>query len=229
MPDTTFVVSFVAPARTGDFGRIRLRNVLTARAPSSPTGCLAHVRATLPASLRGARVSVRLDPKRLGGSWCTGTYPGKVFTLQSVLCRRGQVCPDHPLVRTTVGQFSLHVRSVPESADHTPPTFAGLQRAFACTPGPQRPGETIPFTLSWAPANDGVTPSSEIVYDIYYATAAGGENFSQPTWRSAPGATSFRTPGLPAHGPSYFVVRARDRAGNRDENSREQPGLDPCV
>jgi hypothetical protein len=113
--------------------------------------------------------------------------------------------------------------------DATPPVFAGLQGAFACTPGPQRPGQTTPFTLSWEAATDDVTPSSQIVYDIYLASTSGGENFSKPTWVTEPGATTFRTPGLPSHGTFYFVVRARDRAGNEDRNTLERLGSDPCL
>jgi hypothetical protein len=119
--------------------------------------------------------------------------------------------------------------STPTGSDVTPPTFAGIGKAFACTPGPQRPGETTPYNLSWEPASDDTTPASRIVYDIYYATRAGGENFAQPTWTTPAGVTSFRTPGLPAHGSAYFVVRARDAAGNEDRNSHEVVGIDPCL
>ena len=48
-------------------------------------------------------------------------------------------------------------------------------------------------------------------------------------WPRPPGATRFRTPGLPSHGSAYFVVRARDAAGNEDRNSREVAGVDPCL
>jgi hypothetical protein len=107
--------------------------------------------------------------------------------------------------------------------------FAGIVHAAACTPGPQRPGETSPYTLSWQAAVDNTTPAAEIVYDIYYSTTPGGEDFAHATWTSPPGVTSFRTPGLPSHGEAYFVVRARDSAGNEDGNAHEQPGVDPCV
>ena len=96
-------------------------------------------------------------------------------------------------------------------------------------PGPQRPGETTPFTLTWDPATDDVTPSSAIVYDVYESATAGGENFSTPTWTTAPGVTSFKTPGLPSHGTFYFVVRAHDQAGNEEHNDVELRGNDPCL
>ena len=50
-----------------------------------------------------------------------------------------------------------------------------------------------------------------------------------PSWTTPPGATSFRTPGLASHGTFFFVVRARDLAGNEDRNTVERRGLDPCV
>jgi hypothetical protein len=83
--------------------------------------------------------------------------------------------------------------------------------------------------LSWDPARDNQTPTSEIVYDIYQATTAGGEDFSTPTYTTAPGATSFDTPELTTDEVFYFVVRARDQAGNRDSNTVERQGVNLCV
>ena len=117
----------------------------------------------------------------------------------------------------------------PGPLDTTPPKFAGLEGAFACTPGPQRPGQTTPVTLTWQAASDETTPPSLIVYDVYLATRQGGEDFSTPTWTTPPGATTFKTPGLPSHGTFYFVVRARDQAGNEDVNTVERQGVDPCL
>jgi hypothetical protein len=68
-----------------------------------------------------------------------------------------------------------------------------------------------------------------IAYDIYQATKSGGEAFSAPTYTVRHGATAFVTPPLPADRPFYFVVRARDRAGNRDSNRIEREGLNLCV
>ncbi|HEY1284693.1 MAG TPA: hypothetical protein VGF04_01275 [Solirubrobacterales bacterium] len=74
-----------------------------------------------------------------------------------------------------------------------------------------------------------MTRADLILYDVYLATTQGGEDFSTPTWTTEPGATSFRTPGLPSHGTFYFVVRARDQAGNEDANRVEVLGSDPCL
>jgi hypothetical protein len=81
----------------------------------------------------------------------------------------------------------------------------------------------------WATATDDVTPSSQIVYDVFMSTTAGGEDFSHSTWTTPPGVTQFKTPGLASHGTFYFVVRARDQAGNEDHNRVERGGIDPCA
>jgi hypothetical protein len=114
------------------------------------------------------------------------------------------------------------------SPDRTPPTFAGLESATTCVPGPVD-GQAASYQLSWDPATDDVTPSTKIVYDVYQATKSGGEDFSSPTYTTRRGATTFSTPPLPADEVFYFVVRARDRAGNRDSNSVEREGVNICV
>lgn len=110
----------------------------------------------------------------------------------------------------------------PPSGGGTPPSFEGLQKAFGCSPI-VRPW---PYELTWKAATDTITPSSEIVYDIFLSHTPGGEDFSHPTWTTAPGVTGFETP--PLNEPSYFVVRARDQAGNEDQNTVERVGEDPC-
>jgi hypothetical protein len=114
------------------------------------------------------------------------------------------------------------------SPDRTPPTFAGLKSATTCIPGPID-GQTASYQLTWDPATDDVTPSKQIVYDIYQATKSGGEDFSAPTYTVRHGATGFATPQLPASEQFYFVVRARDRAGNEDSNLVEREGVNLCV
>jgi len=113
--------------------------------------------------------------------------------------------------------------------DVTPPTFAGLKSATTCIPGPIGGGRTTSYHLSWDPASDDVTPEKKIVYDIYQATSTGCEDFSTPTYTTAPGATSFATPPLPTDAQFYFVVRARDQAGNSDGNKVEREGQNLCV
>jgi hypothetical protein len=114
------------------------------------------------------------------------------------------------------------------SPDRTAPTFAGLMSATSCIPGPID-AQTASYQLTWDSATDDLTPSTQIVYDIYQATKSGGEDFSSPTYSVRHGALSFTTPLLPADQFFYFVVRARDRAGNRDSNLVEREGLNLCV
>ena len=113
--------------------------------------------------------------------------------------------------------------------DRTPPAFAGLQSATTCVAGPIGAGRTTSYRLVWDEAVDDVTPSTKLVYDIYQATKSGGEDFSSPTYTVRHGATSFATPLLPVETTFYFVVRARDRAGNRDSNEVERQGVNLCV
>lgn len=231
VPGTTFLVSFASPVRTGVIGSIRLRYLLTAASASPGQGCLVQISSAVPNGRRGRQVLVELNPETLGGEWCTGTYAGKVSLLQTAVCSHGVLCPTYGRMRSSITHFSLFVRGpIPQpDGDLVPPNFAGLERAFACTPGPQRPGQTTPYTLTWQPASDNTTPASDLVYDIYYTTTAGSEDFTHPTWTTPPGATGFRTPGLPSHGDAYFIVRARDTAGNQDTNTQEQQGVDPCL
>ena len=114
------------------------------------------------------------------------------------------------------------------SADRTPPTFAGLKSATTCIAGPVA-GQSASYHLMWDAAKDDVTPQKKIVYDVYQATSPGGEDFSSATYTSRRGATTFTTPPLPAAQNVYFVVRARDRAGNRDSNKVEHQGVNVCV
>jgi hypothetical protein len=117
------------------------------------------------------------------------------------------------------------------SRDNIPPKFAGIESATTCIPGPIGGDRTTVYHLSWSPATDnrGGTPSRWIVYDIYQATMPGGEDFSTPTFTTAPGRTYFDTDPLPIAQAFYFVVRARDRAGNSDSNTVERQGQNLCV
>ena len=128
---------------------------------------------------------------------------------------------------------ALLVAGTPAQAhrkDRTPPRFAGLKSAVTCIPGPTGgSGRTSSYHLAWEPASDDVTPASKIVYEVYQATSAGGENFSRPTYRTAAGAKSFSTPQLATDKTFYFVVRARDQAGNEDSNKVERQGQNLCV
>lgn len=115
------------------------------------------------------------------------------------------------------------------SRDRIPPKFGGLNSAITCIPGPIGGDRTASYTLNWDPATDNRTPTRKIVYDVYQAERSGGQDFSRPTYTTSRGATSFTTPPLPTDRYFYFVVRARDRAGNSDSNTVERQGQNLCV
>ena len=134
-----------------------------------------------------------------------------------------------PLALVAVVSFFASTPAEAKRVDDTPPVFAGLKSATTCIPGPIGGGGTSSYNLSWDPATDDRTPSQRIVYDVFQATASGGEDFSAPTYTTDPGVTTFATPPLPTDEQFFFVVRARDAAGNRDRNRVERPGVNPCV
>jgi len=108
------------------------------------------------------------------------------------------------------------------SADTTAPTFAGLKTA--------KTGGGGAVNLSWGPATDNLTPAAAMTYLVYMSSAAGMEDFTSPALVTAPGATTTTVGRLPnAIQARYFVVRARDAAGNADANTVElsaTPGVD---
>jgi hypothetical protein len=117
-----------------------------------------------------------------------------------------------------------------EVGDFVPPTFAGLMRATTCIPGPV--GGSVRYSrysLTWQPATDDVTPPNEIIYLVYESSLPGAEDFSAPAYTTPPGAKAFTTPLLPDNVSHYFVVRAADRADNRDLNEVERLGSNLCV
>jgi hypothetical protein len=98
--------------------------------------------------------------------------------------------------------------------DTTNPTFAGLVSATQA-------GATS-IDLAWAAASDNVSSAAQIVYDIYQATSAGGQNFASPSYTTSAGDTGYTVLGLNPITAYYFVVRARDQAGNDDTNTTER-------
>jgi hypothetical protein len=166
LPATTFVLSFRAPERTGLYGSSQRHDLVVASASAAQGACVATLSVRAPDAHAGARIRVLLIPGRLGNPWCIGRYSGRIEEIQTAVCPHGTACPTYVLLRGIVGRFVFHVSG---NGDNTPPTFAGLQEAFACTPGPQQPGQTTPYTLSWQPAGDNNTPRAQIRYDVYVA------------------------------------------------------------
>jgi hypothetical protein len=113
--------------------------------------------------------------------------------------------------------------------DRTAPVFAGLRSATTCIPGPVGDGRTSIYHLVWVAARDSVTPRRRLGYLVFQTTSSGGESYSRPSYTTPLGATSFATPPLSSNVSYYFVVRARDAAGNIDHNRQERRGANLCV
>jgi hypothetical protein len=115
-----------------------------------------------------------------------------------------------PSGNTEDNTYSLSV-TTPEGVA---PTFDGLKRASG-------DGNTV--RLFWLPASDNVTHPENIVYDVYSSLVQHREDFTKPPRAtSAPGAASIAIPEVNAATRYFYVVRARDVAGNRDINNVEK-------
>lgn len=104
----------------------------------------------------------------------------------------------------------------PPVPDTTPPVFGGIGSGSGMS--------RHTAGLSWTAATDNATDSSRIVYAVYESDVAGGEDFAAPLLITDPGATLVTIEGLTyatQYAPHYFIVRARDRAGNEEQNTVE--------
>jgi hypothetical protein len=97
--------------------------------------------------------------------------------------------------------------------DSAPPTFAGVTGGMAL-------GATV-VELSWTAATDDLSPPADIVYNVYMAETSGAQTFDTPTVTTLAGATTAAVTRLRAGTQYFFVVRAKDRAGNEDTNTIE--------
>jgi hypothetical protein len=244
-PQTRFAFSFRVPVATGTFGSLVRTDTFSVSGPAG-SHCQQRVVRTLRPAKKGRRLTLRLRPAKGRGGWCAGQWHGTLVQTDVIRCSPApaRVCPELVVAPRVIASFRFRVRPAATNSPPTPPpagdvpTFAGLISATSCpspTPQPtrlaQRP-EILPhpgsYTLTWAAATDPVTPSSQIVYDIFVATAPGGEDYVTPTYTTSAGATSFTTPAAPRTGALYFVVRARNAAGHEDTNTVERPGVVSC-
>ncbi len=105
------------------------------------------------------------------------------------------------------------VRSAKTLQDSGPPTFGGGTVATKI--------EATSVELNWNAAQDDKSPQKAIVYDVHQADKTGAQDFTKPTLTSPPGATSIKVSGLKGRTQYFWVVRARDEAGNADSNTKE--------
>jgi CARDB protein len=219
-PDLAVVVASVT--QRGDTIRVRdvVRNRGDGVAAESQVGYY----------LGGQRIGARSVRRLATGAASRGS---KSLTIPAAL-RPGpypvRVCADdRRRVAETNEANNCRAAGRVRARDGMPPTFAGIVQATFCAPGPIGHDRTSRYVLRWDEARDAVTATAALVYDIYEATSPGGERFASPTYTSIPGATSFTTPPLPTDTGRYYVVRARDRAGNRDANAVERQAVSICV
>jgi hypothetical protein len=97
------------------------------------------------------------------------------------------------------------------SSDSVAPTFGGLNSANdANTDGA--------VTLAWSAATD---PSTPITYNVYVATSSGGQDYFAAPYSTTTSGTGTTVSGLSNSTEYFFVVRAKDSAGNEDTNTVE--------
>ncbi|MCK5292011.1 MAG: hypothetical protein KAR39_08360 [Thermoplasmata archaeon] len=136
--------------------------------------------------------------------------------------------PHYFVVRARDSVLNQELNTVEESAiptppvDDTPPNFGGITSAFDS----QIDGIV---TLMWSPATDPDTahsnsdPSLPITYLVYLSTTSGDQNFLLPITTTQ--LTQIEISGLQNGVTHYFVVRARDSAGNQETNTIEASAM----
>jgi hypothetical protein len=109
-PTTAFEVRFTAPAQAGVSSGSRRSFELGVRGPQK-AGCVGATSVSVPTAAAGAPVALVLDPAKLGGRWCAGTYQARVDEVQRPVCSPGMMCPQFVRVIGTVGRTSFRVVS----------------------------------------------------------------------------------------------------------------------
>lgn len=98
------------------------------------------------------------------------------------------------------------------ATDNAAPRFAGATAAIASS--------STSAIVTWPFAHDDLSEGDEIDYGVFIATTSGGQNFNSPT-QTVRGRPVARLTGLIANTTYHIVVRAKDRAGNGEQNTRE--------
>jgi hypothetical protein len=115
---TSFVVHFNAPVATGRGQSMSYRYELEAQGPANASGCLDTAEFAPRAQFAGEPLAVKLNPAHLGGSWCDGSYDGRVIETATPVCgppvegatkRLVVMCPMFVEVVRVVGTFSFRV------------------------------------------------------------------------------------------------------------------------
>ena len=86
------------------------------------------------------------------------------------------------------------------------------------------PVNATTLQVAWSSATDSSAAASDLVYNVYAATASMGQAFGTPQATSAPGATSVLLTNLDADTEYFVVVRAENPSGQEESNSTEASG-----
>ncbi|MBI2061692.1 MAG: hypothetical protein HYT87_18280 [Nitrospirae bacterium] len=140
------------------------------------------------------------------------------FTRTPLALAEGTVYYVHVRVKDNAGHYTATTVSDGVKADATPPSFAGAATAV--------PISTNRIDLAWTAATDNVSSGGAIVYDICQSTASGScaAGFTATATTTA-GTISMSMTGLTQATRYYFVVRAKDEAGNSDSNATEMSAI----
>jgi hypothetical protein len=229
-PDLTETAVVVLQRSAPAGGSVRINDVVVNRGAATAARSTTSYRLVPGRVLLGRRRVARLRPSAVLHRSVALRVPATVAAGRY----RVQACADD-LRRVREASEANNCRAsgrlltVTRGTDRTPPRFAGLVAATTCIPGPIGEGRSASYRLRWDPAADDRSPASSIVYDVYEATTSGGEAFATATYTTDPGAATFTTPPLSSAKTFYFVVRARDRSGNRDANRVERQGVNLCL
>jgi hypothetical protein len=110
-PHTRFRFSFRTPDSTGISGVWDRVDTLSVGNPKH-SGCVWSGNIILPRAQAGSMVSVTLNPSRLGGSWCAGTFHGEIIESQRSSCGPPLVdmlCPQLSVVPRVIARFTFRV------------------------------------------------------------------------------------------------------------------------
>jgi hypothetical protein len=127
---THFVVGFTAQQRTSGGVAGTLRRYEVTASTGARVGCQSSAFASVGARRNGEHVTAKLIP-RSGGSWCAGSFHGKIIETFQPVCGPGKVCPLFIAVIRTIGTFRFRVKA---SAGSSTPAVGTSPRPTACVP-----------------------------------------------------------------------------------------------
>jgi hypothetical protein len=107
-PTSVIRFAFHAPVASGREAHLLLSYALSVTGPHG-RGCVAAHGTALGPVTRGELVTATLGPAQLGGSWCVGTYTGRVDELARPVCPAGEMCPQFIRLVAVVGPASFTI------------------------------------------------------------------------------------------------------------------------